>query len=161
MRGTHHALCLIGIAAALAGCGGDDEQATTAPGKGGDAEGAEAAVRDYLRALVAKDGAGACAQLTPAYQKSVVRQNAEFAKKEGAETCPALIDAVTAASRRVTFEGQPLNARTVENVKLVATVREGGQEQNATVTGAQGLQRYELVTSDGRWLIEEITRAGG
>ena len=161
MQGTRHLLCLIGLAAALAGCGGDDEKATTEPGKSGDAEGAEAVVRDYLRALVAKDGAKACAQLTPAYQKSVVMQNEEFAKKEGARTCPALIDAVTAASRRVTFEGQPLNARTVEDVELVGAVRQGGQEQNATVTGAQGLQRYELVTSDGRWLIAEITRAGG
>ena len=161
MRRTRYTLCLIGVAAALAGCGADDEPAGTAPGKSGDSEGAEAAVRDYLRALVAKDGAKACAQLTPAYQKSVVRQNEEFAKKEGAETCPELIDAITAASRSVTFEGQPLTAGTVDDLKLVATVREGGQEQNATVMGAQGLQRYELVTSDGRWLIAEITRAGG
>jgi hypothetical protein len=162
MRGARHALCLIGLTAALAGCGGnDDEGGGNAAGNGGDAKGAEAAVRDYLRALVAKDGAKACAQLTPDYQRSVVKQNEEFARKKGADTCPELIDAITAASGSVTFEGQPLNARTVDGLKLNATVRQGGQEQNATVTGSQGLQRYELVTSEDRWLITEITRAGG
>jgi hypothetical protein len=162
MRGLRHVLCLLGLAAALAGCGGGDDD-----GSGGgaqpkaDKKGAETAVRDYLRALVAKDGEEACAKLTPDYQRSVVEQNQEFAKKQGADTCGELIDAVTKASRSVTFEGEPLNANTVDSLKLVVTVRLGGQEQNATVTGAQGLQRYQLVTSDGRWLITEIVNAGG
>lgn len=162
MRGMRHVLCLLGLAAALAGCGGGDDN-----GDGGgsqpkaDRKGAETAVRDYLRALVAKDGEAACAKLTPDYQRSVLEQNQEFAKKQGVDSCGELIDAVTKTSRSVTFEGQPLNAKTVDSLKLVVTVRQGGQEQNATVTGAQGLQRYELVTSDGRWLIAEIVNAGG
>src|SRR5688500_552996 len=144
MRGMRHVLCLLGLAAALAGCGGDDD------GNGGNAQpkadrkGAETAVRDYLRALVAKDGEAACGKLTPDYQRSVLEQNQEFAEKQGADSCGELIDAVTKTSRSVTFEGQPLNAKTVDSLKLVVTVRQGGQEQNATVTGAQGLQRYEL-----------------
>jgi hypothetical protein len=90
-----------------------------------------------------------------------VQQNEEFARKQRADNCAELIDAVTRESRSVTFEGQPLNARTVDKLKLVVTVREGGQASNATVTGAQGLQRYELVTSEDKWLITEITNAGG
>jgi hypothetical protein len=149
------------LLAALAGCGGDDDGDQAQGGQSGDRQGAEAAVRDYLRALVAKDGEGACAKLTPGYQRSVVEQNEEFARKQRADTCAELIDAITTQSRSVTFEGQPLNAKTVGTIKLVATVREGGEAANATVTGARGLQRYELVTSDGMWLITEITNAGG
>jgi len=153
--------CLL-LVAALAGCGGgDDDSDQPQGGQGGDRAGAEAAVRDYLRALVAKDGAAACAHLTPDYQRSVVEQNEEFARKQGAGNCTELLNAVTRQSRSVTFEGQPLNAGTVDKLKLVATVREGGEAANATVTGAQGLQRYELITSDDKWLITEITNAGG
>jgi hypothetical protein len=91
----------------------------------------------------------------------VIAQNRVFAKKQGASTCPELIDAITRAAGPATFEGQTLNARTVDKLKLVVTVRVGGEEQNATVTGSQGLQRYELITEGGNWMIAEITQAGG
>jgi hypothetical protein len=153
-------MCVV-LLAALAGCGGDDDGDRPQGGQGGDRAGAEAAVRDYLRALVAKDGSAACSHLTPDYQRSVVQQNEEFARKQGAGNCAELIDAITRESGSVTFEGQPLNADTVGKLKLEVSVREGGQASNATVTGARGLQRYELITSDDKWLIAEITRAGG
>ena len=160
------ALALLAISALVAGCGGGDGGGgglsdAGAPRREGDRKGAENAVRDYLRALVDKDGDRACSKFTPAYQRSVVEKNAEFARKHGARSCGPLIDAITKSAGPATFEGQPLNASTVGKIKLEATVRVGGEEQNATVTGAQGLQRYELVTSDGKWLIADVTDAGG
>src|SRR5215217_731532 len=160
---TRLAACLlIAAAAPLVGCGGGDDDKTGKAqlSQAGDRQGAEDTVRDYLRALVNKDGDAACAKLTPAYRRSVLEQNAEFAKKQHAKTCGELIDAVTRESRTVTFEGQPLNSRTVGKIKLVVSLRQGGEEQNATVAGTQGLQRYELITGDGKWLIEEIEQAG-
>lgn len=157
---------IVAAAVALAGCGGDDDGGS---GSGGgsagapkrDSKGAENAVREYLRALVEKDGAKACGRLTPDYQRVIVEKNAEFARKNGASTCPELIDAITKTAGPATFEGQPLNAGTIDKIKLESTVRVGGQEQNATVTGTQGLQRYELITSKGEWMIAEVTNAGG
>ncbi len=157
------ALLLACLLFAAVGCGGDDgggdkkEQRSSA----GDADGAEQTVRDYLRALVEKDGAAACAKLTPDYQRSIVEQNRDFARKAGADDCASLVDAVAKEAPRATFEGQPLNAETVEKLRLEVKVRQSGEEQNATVTGQQGLQRYELFTQDGRWSILEIVQAGG
>ena len=166
MRRTRQITCLaLALAAALplAACGGDDDKKS---GKSqlaneGDRSGAEAAVRDYLRALVDKDGSAACAKLTPEYQKSVLEQNAAFVRKRGVDSCPAFIDSVTRVSKSVTFEGKPLNAQSVGKLKLVASVRAGGEEQNATVTGPAGVQRYELHTTDGKWLIAEIANDAG
>ena len=155
---------LVGAAVALAACGGGDDDKTSggwSPKQEGDRKGAENAVRDYLRALAAKNGAEACSHFTPEYQRTVVEKNKEFARQHGADNCAELISAITAEAGPPTFEGQKLNASTVDKLKLVATVRVGGEEQNATVTGAQGLQRYELHTSDGKWLIAEVDSAGG
>jgi limonene-1,2-epoxide hydrolase len=153
------ALAMIAISALAAGCGGGSDVGS--PKREGDRKGAENAVRDYLRALVDKDGDRACSKFTRSYQRTVVEKNAEFARKQGVDTCGALIDSVTKTAGPATFEGRPLNSSTVEKIKLVTTVRVGGEEQNATVTGAQGLQRYELVTDGGRWLIDDVTDAGG
>jgi hypothetical protein len=161
MRRARQIACLL-LIAVVAGCGGgDDDGGKTQLSAEGDRKGAEQTVRDYLRALVDEDGAKACSKLTPAYQQSVLKQNAEFARRQKADTCAELIDAITRVSGSVTFEGQPLNAQSVGKLKLIVTVREGGREQNATVTGAEGLQRYELVTNNGKWLIGEITRSDG
>lgn len=162
-------LCgLIAAAFAAAGCGGDDTGQTggksgakTQRSSAGDTKGAEAAVRDYLGALVGKDGAKACDKLAPEYRKSLLDQNRDFARKAGATDCASLIEAVTRQAPRATFEGQPLNEQTVGTIPLEVTIRLNGKEQNATVTGAQGLQRYELFTADGRWWITEIVQAGG
>jgi len=167
MRRTRLAFCLLIAAAAVAlpltGCGGDDAKKTeqgTQLNQGGDRKGAENTVRDYLRALIAKDGAAACSKFTPEYQRAVLEKNEAFARKENAKTCADLITRITRVSRSVTFEGQPLNARTVDRLKLIVTLRQGGEEQNATVTGQQGLQRYELVTNDGKWFITEVVQGG-
>jgi hypothetical protein len=72
MRQVRHLallLVLIALAVPLAACGGgdDDKPAGKVQLKSeGDRDGAEAAVRGYLRALVEKSGAVACAKLTPA-----------------------------------------------------------------------------------------------
>src|SRR5215212_11745524 len=119
------ACLLIAAAAPLVGCGGGDDDKTAGKAQlsqAGDRQGAEDAVRDYLRALVKKDGDAACAKLTPAYQRSVLQKNADFAKKQHAKSCGELIDAVTRESRTVTFEGQPLNSRTVGKIKLVVSL---------------------------------------
>jgi hypothetical protein len=163
MRRTRHIVSLLLLVAAvapLAACGGDDGDSTgkTQLAKEGDRKGAESTVRDYLRALVDKDGAAACSKLTSEYQRSVVKQNAAFAKAKGIDTCEELIDTLTHGAPSVLFEGQRLTKQNVDTVKLVVTVRQGGEEQNATVTGAQGLQRYQLVTSKGKWLISEVER---
>ena len=155
---------MVAAAVAFAGCGGGDDG-----GSGGnraatpkrDSKGAENAVREYLRALVNKDGAAACGKFTPDYQRSILEQNSEFATKRKITTCPDLIDAITKSAGPATFEGRPLNAGTVDKIELESTVRLGGNEQNATVTGTQGLQRYELITSKGEWMIAEVTNAGG
>ena len=167
MRQARRVLCLLlllSTASVVHGCGGDDEKDKKVKGQrstAGDSGGAEDAVRGYLAALIDHDGAEACDRLAPEYQKSVLAQNREFARQSGAKDCASLIDAVTKRSPRVTFEGQPLNDKTVDKIKLVVTVRLNGEEQNATVTGAQGLQRYELRTQDDKWWIFEITQAGG
>jgi hypothetical protein len=148
-------ICLLMVlAAAVAGCGGGGDEKNT----GKDA--AESTVRDYLTALVAKNGADACAKLTPEYQKSVLQQNQAFAQQAKADTCPKLIDAVTKSAPSVSFEGDILSKDNVGKVKLETSVRESGKQKNATVTGIRGVQRYELETRDGRWLIAKIERTG-
>ena len=166
MHRTRHIACLLiggALALPLAACGGgdDDGAAKSQLSNEGDAKGAETTVREYLRALVQKDGAKACGRLTPDYQRSIVEKNEEFARKHDSGTCAELIDAITKTAGPATFEGQALNTATVDKIPLKVRVRTGGEEQNATVTGAQGLQRYELVTSKGKWLIAEVTNAGG
>ena len=153
MRGT---CCIVTVAAAalVAGCGGGGDKS---PGP----DEAEATVRQYLTALVEKDGQGACDKLTPQYQKSVVQQNQAFASQRNAETCPKLIDAITRSAPSVAFEGQVLDNRSkVGKVGLKVTVRASGDQKNATVTGVRGIQRYELETRGGRWLIARIERTG-
>jgi hypothetical protein len=155
---------LVATALGLAACGGggdDKDSDIGSPKREGDRKGAETAVRDYLRALIAGNGKEACSHFTPEYQRRVVEKNQDFARKHGADNCGELVSAITAEAGPPTFEGQKLNGSTIDKLKLVATVRVGGEEQNATVTGAQGLQRYELHTSGGKWLIAEVVDAGG
>jgi hypothetical protein len=155
---------LVAAAVGLAACGGGDDDKSSgvgSPKREGDRKGAETAVRDYLRALIAGNGEQACSHFTPEYQRSVVDKNKEFATKHGADNCAELVSAITAEAGPPTFEGQKLNKSTIDKLKLVATVRVGGEEQNATVTGTQGLQRYELHTSEGKWLIAEVESGGG
>ena len=155
---------LVAAAVGLAACGGGDDDNSTgvgSPKREGDRKGAENAVRDYLRALIAKNGEQACSHFTPEYQRRIVEKNQEFARQHGADNCAELVSAITATAGPPTFEGQKLNESSIDKLKLVATVRVGGEEQNATVTGAQGLQRYELHTSGGKWLIAEVESAGG
>ena len=145
------------LLAVLAGaCGGDgaadDPKANQAA--------AEATVRSYLSALLGKRGGEACSKFTPEYQRSVVRLNREFARSRGLTDCARLIDAVTRANPSVTFEGRPLTRKTIGKLRLRTIVRQSGEGHNATVTGERGMQRYELVTRDGRWLIAEIERTG-
>jgi hypothetical protein len=150
------ALCLLVCAtAALGGCGGDDSDPREDA-----AGGAEKTVREYLTALIDKDGAAACSKFTPEYQRSVLEQNDAFAREARARTCGQLIDAITRSSRSVTFEDQPLTKDNVGKVDLETRARQSGEEWNATVTGKRGVQRYELETRDGRWLITKIERAG-
>ena len=156
-------LLLVCLLTAAAGCGGgdDDKGGKSQRSNAGDAEGAEDTVRDYLRALVDKDGAAACEKLTPEYQRAIVEQNRDFARKAGASDCASLVEAITREAPNATFEGEPLNEDTVDKLPLQVAVRQSGDEQNATVMGQQGLQRYELFTQDGRWSIMEIVQAGG
>src|SRR5687768_3909271 len=147
-------LCLLLCAtAALAGCGGDDGNS-----KEDAAKDAESAVREYLTAPVNKNGAGACGRFTPEYQASVLKQNEAFAKQAKADNCQKLIDAITRASPSVSFEEEILNKDNVREVGLETKVRQSGEEWNATVTGEAGIQRYELETRDGKWLITKIER---
>ena len=150
------ALCLLICAtAALGGCGGDDGDP-----RGDASKDAEKTVREYLSALLDKDGAAACGKFTPEYQRSVLEQNKSFAEENRARSCPELIEAITRSSPRVTFEDEPLTKGNVGKVELQATARQSGEEWNATVTGRRGVQRYELETRDGRWLITKIARTG-
>jgi limonene-1,2-epoxide hydrolase len=145
---------VVAAAVLVAGCGGGGDTSTGA----GDAE---ATVREYLTALVEKDGARACAKLTPQYQRSVVQQNQAIASQRNAETCPKLLDAITRSARSVAFEGQVLDDTSkVGKVGLRVTVRASGDQKSATVTGARGIQRYELETRGGGWLIAKIERTG-
>ncbi|MEA2444794.1 MAG: hypothetical protein QOJ12_2086 [Thermoleophilales bacterium] len=150
MRGRSRILVVV-AAALVAGCGGGGAKSPTGAGE------AEAAVRAYLTALVEKDGARACAKLTPQYQRSVVQQNPAIANQTKTTTCPKLLDAITRSARFVSFEGQVLDdVSKVGKLGLKVTVRGTG----ATVTGARGVQRYELETRGGRWLIAKIERMG-
>ena len=151
--GTRLAVIALLCALGLSACGGDDagEQ------RQGDAE---STVRSYLAALVAKDGRAACSKFTPEYQRSVVSQNADFARERNIRECAPLIDAVTETTPSITFERKPLTRDNGDEIKFKTTVRKSGEEHNATVTGQAGTQRYELETRDGRWLISGIERVG-
>jgi hypothetical protein len=152
--------CLVTIPAA--GCGGDDKsndpvgkvQHSTA----GDSKGAEKTVRGYLHALVGHNGKDACDRLTPEYRKSVVEQNRDYARRVGAKDCAAVVTAATKQTPHITFEGRPLDDKSVDKIPLRVTVRLNGKEQNATVTGSLGIERYELFTQDGHWWISEIAQ---
>ncbi len=148
-------LTLLVTVLALAACGGgeDPEEQRRA-----NRDGAESTVRGYLTALVDKDGAQACARYTPEYRRSVLDQNRAFARQNGVDDCAGLIDEITRASRSISFEGKPLRRDTIGDLEFKTSVRQAGEELNATVTGAQGIQRYELETRDGKWLISGIER---
>jgi hypothetical protein len=145
---------LCALAAVAVGCGGGDKKKDTGP------EQAQQTVRAYLSALVDKNGAGACAKLTPEYQASVLKQNAAFAKQSRSRTCPELIDNITRSAPSVSFEGDILNKQNVGKVGLDVTVRKSGKQQSATVSGKRRVQRYQLETRDGKWLISKIERIG-
>ena len=148
-------ICLLLCATAVLGACGDDGDS-----KEDAMREAETTVRDYLTALVAKNGAEACSKFTPEYQASVLKQNEAFAKQSRARNCQQLIDAITRSSPSVSFEDEILNKENVGKVGLETKVRQSGEEWNATVTGKAGIQRYELETRDGKWLITKIERAG-
>ena len=165
---SRRALPTLFLILALAGCGGDDAKKETTGGNGkqqaeeGDPKGAETAVRDYLKALIAGDGASACDQLSPEYQKSVVDQNADIIRGNDSRDCPAVVAAIVKSAPRLTFEGNDLKGNgSVDKLDLKISVRISGKGQNATVTGAQGLQRYELEMRGEDWKIASITSAGG
>lgn len=141
---------------ALSACGGDDPEEERKANQAG----AESTVREYLTALVDKDGSAACSKFTPDYQRAVVRQNRDFARDNKVNDCPALIDKITRVSPSVSFEGKPLDRDAIGGLELKTSVRANGEAFNATVTGAAGVQRYELETRDGRWLIANIERVG-
>ena len=141
--------------AAIAGCGGDDGDPKEEAAKD-----AETTVREYLTALVAKDGAAACGKFSEEYRQSVLEQNESFARQARARDCAQLIDAITRSSKSVSFEDEPLSRDKVGKVALESSVRQSGEEWNATVTGQRGIQRYELETRDGKWLITKIERRG-
>ena len=149
-------LALLATALTLMACGGDDPQEERKANEAG----AESTVREYLTALVEKNGSEACSKFTPDYQRSVVRQNRDFARENRVDNCPALIDKVTRVSPSVTFEGKPLDRKAIDDIQFKTSVRANGEAFNATVTGASGVQRYELETHDGRWLIANIERVG-
>jgi limonene-1,2-epoxide hydrolase len=147
---VRRAICLLlALAAVATGCGGGDSKP--------DAAGAQTLVREYLTALVSKDGKAACSKLTPEYQRSVFAQNQAFAKSSGATDCVSLIDKLTHSAPSVSFEGATLTPDTVK--KLAFEVKVDGSK--ATVTGKKKIQQYELVTRDGHWVIAKIARLGG
>jgi hypothetical protein len=145
---------LLCAGAVIAGCGGDDGDDSREDA----ARDAESTVRGYLTALVEKNGGEACSRFTREYQQSVLKQNESFAKQNRARNCTQLIDAITRASPSVSFENEILNEDNVGEVGLETRVRQSGDEWNGTVTGKAGIQRYELETRDGKWLITKIER---
>ena len=148
-------LTIFVLALALAACGGGDDRAEQ---EKENRSGAEATVRAYLTALVTKNGEEACSKFTPEYQRSVVQQNQAFARSKGVDDCAGLINALTRAAPSVTFEGSKLTPDSVSKLRFETSVRQNGEEYNATVTGRQGIQRYELETRDGDWRISKIER---
>jgi hypothetical protein len=155
----------IGCAATLAfaGCGGGagDGKAGT-PGSG--VQGAERTVRSYLLALVEGDGTTACSLLSDPYQREIVERNARIARQLGATDCEEFIRKLTGKARAegagVTFEGERLTGGgDVEGLDLktrINTNLEERTEDTAVVSGAKGLQTYDLEASDGRWKIRTI-----
>ena len=144
------------VAFGLAACGGGDGGADAE--KSRRAGGAEDTVRGYLKALVAGRGGDACAKFTAEYQRALMRQNREFARSKRARDCAGLMEALTRATPSVTFEGRPLKPDTVGKLKLKASVVRSGAEYKGVVTGVRGMQRYEVETRGGRWLITGIER---
>jgi hypothetical protein len=149
-------LTILALTLALAACGGGGDD--RAEQEKENRSGAEATVRAYLTALVTKNGGEACSKFTPEYQRSVLRQNRAFARGKGVDDCAGLIDALTRAAPSVSFEGVKLTRDSVGDLRFETSVRQSGEEYNATVTGRQGIQRYELETSEGDWKINKIER---
>jgi len=148
------------LAAALgllvAGCGAGEEGAPT--GAAADRRAVQERTASYLRAYLSGDGAGACAQFTPAYRRDADRRlraaNSTCAKLLG-EVGPGLVARLPADQRRATV------ARVTDPAKVRVEL-DGSRATAGFAAAGEGRvpARVELERVGGRWLVSQLgTRA--
>jgi hypothetical protein len=145
-RGRVFAALMPVAAAMIAGCGGGDDPVVQGPG----AKEAEATAREFLLAGVEGDAEKACGLLTSAYRNVMERTI----------PCENLVDFQSdqAKQGKAEFDDEPIEASSIENLELQASVAEDGQ--TATVTGAAGTQSISLQLLNGKWAISAFSGPG-
>jgi hypothetical protein len=125
---------LLAAALLVAACGGDD------------GPGPDAAVRDYYRALLAGDGARACAQLTGALEREIA---ASAAARSVGGTCPDVL--VLAGGLNPDRAGDGLDG-------LRVNVEADGDSARARLANplTDKPETLRLVRVDGEWRIASL-----
>ena len=143
------ALALPTVVAAVAGCGGGDDPEVAGP-RGQDAE---HTAREFHAASLEGDVRGACGLLTDSYRQQMERSI----------PCDALVEFQFQQARRdaAEFDGAPIDASSIEELELRATIPDDGGSQTANVTGPNGMQTIGLQLIDGEWAISSLSGPEG
>ena len=137
-------LTLVGV-----GCGGSEPKN---PADAGGGPGAEAAVKEHLKALD-ESAEDFCKTLTDGYSKRFVAELEKNASTD-VEGCPGALRAALALTVNPTFEGAPLAQKDIGKLDLKSSVVQRSGEWTATVKGPAGQAEYKLVTANGEWKID-------
>lgn len=148
-------MCLLaGALAVVSGCGSSDDKkpGTGAASAQADETAARAAAAAYIKALVDKDGAAACANMTEGLKTELLdaikNSGAEGAALVKGKTCAALYDAVLGAESEA---AGTLNTFKVTSIKVAGT----HADYKWTFDGNKTSQRYPGAVDKvgGRWLV--------
>ena len=136
------ALILAIVAAAIAGCGGDDDPEVSGPG----AKEAEDTAREFLVAGVDGDVDAACGLLSDDLTADL----------KDSIPCETLVEvqADLAKQGKAKFDSVSINTSNVEDLELQASV--SGDGQSANVTGPSGAQSIGLAVINGEWVITSL-----
>jgi hypothetical protein len=150
--GKRHLVAILAVALVSGGCGGGDDKSSA---DGGGGPGAEAKVKQNLKAIKAKDDKAFCDTLEGGYQTTFTKQISTFTHDKSVKDCPAAFRKALAlaGASGPKFESEPLSGQDIEKIDLKSSVVQKGDKYTATVKGPKGFASYDLVVEDGEWRI--------